>query len=1200
MFKNLIKTPLHQALMLIWFLGLINLIHFPLKEGYCSIDWIFSALLAGLLSLLMAARLRRPIIVSLAIILGLGGLLVSFYQVNVSDLSILGLIIALYCLFLWLAALWMLAHSFLPRILERFKLTGGYRGNNGAKAVENVIHRTCLTIIITTILAVTMETWSMGLIPVAPLLLVPVAMTFLLLAGKRYESRFHSYLFIIFAAWLAVTLFAGATSLASSTAVKVLSLNNPSQGLMLALVGLVALLLGGWLRTQFDEKKAAEAVTITLYLRPLLISALVFCALAVAQGIGLALTGGLVGPAWLTLISCAIASFVLLAANHFFRHYILTFSGAGLGSFIILWLYSAVFHNDLPFGHGAAIGDQCLLLSFLALALAFMAPGFSQSKWQDIYEQPIFALALVFYGLSCFGGLALVAHDSARFPFLPLMILVLILAAFPLTYRFSNGAHIRGLGIACLLSLLVTSLLDSLALERQEAALFFCGWAYVMWLISNLLLPRFNLRFPRWPVAIISWPWLGLLSMGLGLYLTKQPVILQWDFSLYVAGFLFLMARNSMWPGFRWLAILTLTWSGLVFSGASYLVPAGPAFSAKALGRLAMENLLWVNILLLGVSWWRRKGAKLFKEWGWLQTEMAETMIVCTLGVCCLWLAVLANWVGKNILAGSSFNSLSLAEVGIGGLLSLSFLHGLWLSRFKMVVNLFFMAIFCTLLALWATFHPFQLPIFLALWACLLLVADWRLKTNEGFELIQLLSCGVRFWLPCSLLITLLAVIIVPNVSVAERLITLVLASYGVAVLGCRQQNRIWLLGAVLMFVVVLHGLWFVVLDYNIAGLLLPWFSMELTITAWGLQWLIGKILCYQNKLISDQQTIWHLIRKTLTQVLPFIVGLALFEWFLHFYSFAMALLAGKNPRWFVNYGDPFIALLAISLLAGWLVLLIRDRKESFLVYGITLLTGFAGIYIRLLWVGVAPPCVWDTAILLAAACGLFVLQHYILSGPLLNIVLVLPLLALVSVLFQQNSAYTCLTLLVAGALYLWTRRETGRGLFLYLGILAINGAIYLWVPSLVDRSGLLQVYLIPAALTVLLLTHLHRHELKPSVQNSVKLTALAILYSAVTLDVFLVDSLQVFILALILCMSGLMVGIALRTRAFLYTSTAFLILNVLGQLLQLYPEQRLGRALVLMGLGAMITGAMIWFNIKRELILRRIRIYRADLETWN
>ena len=48
------------------------------------------------------------------------------------------------------------------------------------------------------------------------------------------------------------------------------------------------------------------------------------------------------------------------------------------------------------------------------------------------------------------------------------------------------------------------------------------------------------------------------------------------------------------------------------------------------------------------------------------------------------------------------------------------------------------------------------------------------------------------------------------------------------------------------------------------------------------------------------------------------------------------------------------------------------------------------------------------------------------------------------------------------------------------------------------------------------------------------------------------------------------------------------------------YPESRLARALILMFLGVSITGAMIFFNIKRELLLEKIKLFRADLDLWD
>jgi hypothetical protein len=112
-------------------------------------------------------------------------------------------------------------------------------------------------------------------------------------------------------------------------------------------------------------------------------------------------------------------------------------------------------------------------------------------------------------------------------------------------------------------------------------------------------------------------------------------------------------------------------------------------------------------------------------------------------------------------------------------------------------------------------------------------------------------------------------------------------------------------------------------------------------------------------------------------------------------------------------------------------------------------------------------------------------------------------------------------------------------------------------------------------------------------------LAALSILYAGAGLDVFLRPELWVFVLALGLALAGVILGIALRIRAFLYAGVAFLVLNVSGQLLRFYPEQGISRALILLGLGATITGSMVLFNLKREAILQRIRIMRADLAEW-
>jgi hypothetical protein len=134
---------------------------------------------------------------------------------------------------------------------------------------------------------------------------------------------------------------------------------------------------------------------------------------------------------------------------------------------------------------------------------------------------------------------------------------------------------------------------------------------------------------------------------------------------------------------------------------------------------------------------------------------------------------------------------------------------------------------------------------------------------------------------------------------------------------------------------------------------------------------------------------------------------------------------------------------------------------------------------------------------------------------------------------------------------------------------------------------------------SVLVLLHLHRRELRPNVLNGARLAALSALYAGAGLDVFLRPALSVFVLALALALTGVILGIALRIRAFLYAGVAFLVLNVSGQLVRFYPEKGMSRALILIGLGAAITAGMVVFNLQWEAILRRIRIARADLAGW-
>jgi hypothetical protein len=290
------------------------------------------------------------------------------------------------------------------------------------------------------------------------------------------------------------------------------------------------------------------------------------------------------------------------------------------------------------------------------------------------------------------------------------------------------------------------------------------------------------------------------------------------------------------------------------------------------------------------------------------------------------------------------------------------------------------------------------------------------------------------------------------------------------------------------------------------------------------------------------------------------------------------------------------MAIAAPLLLIAYGIGQAKRTRRAVWVYGVATLSGMLALYVRLLWLGLAPVQVWDTAVLIGAAYALVALHRLTPSRPLVHLVMVLPILALGTVPLQLNSPHASGTLLMVGVLYLGMRRATGHVLPLYLGVTALNVGLYLWVPHWAHRFHLGQLYMIPAAMSMLWLLHCHRGDVRPAVLHSVRLATMSVLYASATADVFLRASVMVFAAALGLSLGGIIVGIALRTRAFLYAGIAFFVLNVAGQLVLLFPEQRLGKAVVLLTLGTGITGAMIWFNAQRESLLQRIRIFRSDL----
>ncbi len=1195
MYKQLVRVPLQQAMVLLCVAGLLRVGGW-LNQTHPTWSWVFAAGLGAASLALIAGRFRKPGILAAGTVLGLAVVLATAEQLGVSAPSAPATITALYALVLWRIILYSLSHPITTRLVEVLGLAGGYGPSGGRQTVERIVHWCCFCLVLLGLMGGAMVNSAPGVIPHMPWSVLGLSALFLWLAGERYRSRLHSYLLITIGVWGVISLYSATRGQGQPLVI----VDNAWLSVVLALCAVGILGLAWWITRRFSSAAYHENRIEWLYIVPLRVSAAVIAALAALHSLGLMFLFTLSAPGWNGVLTLAISSMVLLVCTRLLARPFLGIAGVLLAAVAIVWSYGAAIHASLPTGlvpAGSATSDQWLVLASLALMMATMAVVLAPyPRWSVIYGRALYQIAWLTYGWTVVGTLAMLTLPQ---PYTPLVVLALIAGVFPLLRPFGNGVRMRGVAVALLVSLLMVSLLSSHTPPHWELLVALTG-AYGLWFAGNLVLPRFNARFPHWAVAAETWPWFGLLMLIMGIVVDLEEgmpshVSLP-SVAALLASYLLLMLRNSGWPGFPWLAVLAFTLAGTSFVVTRHLHGL-TQFSIGSVGAAAFETLLLANLLLACVSLWRRFGAQLAARLGLRQSELRPALLTASYAICLPWLVALGLWdIALIVMPETIANNKGLA-VAFGSLLSISYLHALKHWRSPAGAQLLVTSAFLTVLAAWGAVKAFHLPLILALWGLLTAVLSlWRITVEAGVA--NLLRNALTRWAIFTPVTALCALMLIPHVSVAERLATLAVVGASAAALGWRFRSRLWMQAATGVILVLMHGVWLLWIPWDHVSVLLPWYALQFAVVTFGLRYYGRAMQVCASRLSTTQPH--ALVREVLVASAPWIGGLAVLEWFWHGFLVVEYLRSTHQISLPVHVWGNAAALLAALVLIALGIWEARRAQRPAWVHAVAFMVAATAIYGRLLWVGLTPINVWDTVAIMTAAYGSFVLQRITLSKPILNLTMVLPLLALLTVSFQLGSTHAALTLLAAGTLYLLTRRATGMGISMVLGLLAVNGCVYLWVPSVAQHYGLFQVYLIPAGLSVLLLLQLHLRELNPNVVNGVRLAVLCTLYATAAVDVFIQEQLAVFALALSLSVLGIVVGIGLRTRAFLYSGVIFLVLNVLGQLIQLYPEQRLGRALLLMGLGATITGLMIWFNIKRELIMERVRIFRADLEDWD
>ena len=333
------------------------------------------------------------------------------------------------------------------------------------------------------------------------------------------------------------------------------------------------------------------------------------------------------------------------------------------------------------------------------------------------------------------------------------------------------------------------------------------------------------------------------------------------------------------------------------------------------------------------------------------------------------------------------------------------------------------------------------------------------------------------------------------------------------------KPRRVWLHISMLFALLgALQTAWLVLPDAHLFSLL-PWMCLQAVLMAAG-----SVIFTYIKTGVSHSKILGFFQAWSRVLLLTAQAGL-LFWLFL--------ISAG----WPASDWDLIAALIASLLCASaWLSNQpIKTRFLSLRLHIVLLWVFVSFIYARLLIFGFASFNAIDTVVLLGFAVLPQILQRYFPKAKLLLAHIFLPLLVLWSIPLQAQSWHASLSLWAVAGLYLTQPRNL---LSPYLALLATNIGVYVWLPVWTSDYGLLHWYVMPAALSVLVM--LQWLSLSDRASRNLRLAALCVLYVSASLDVFLQSALSILALALGLSFIGILLGLWLRIRATCSLASSF------------------------------------------------------------
>jgi hypothetical protein len=313
-----------------------------------------------------------------------------------------------------------------------------------------------------------------------------------------------------------------------------------------------------------------------------------------------------------------------------------------------------------------------------------------------------------------------------------------------------------------------------------------------------------------------------------------------------------------------------------------------------------------------------------------------------------------------------------------------------------------------------------------------------------------------------------------------------------------------------------------------------------------------------------------------------------------------------------VALGGLVVAALAAALLPGRDPLGLSERGRTMYVYAAEALAALLFLHIRVTmpwlfhgwFLHFWPLVVMGIAFIGVGLGEVFVRRRQrVLSEPLQTTGALLPLLPALGFWVLSSQVHYSLLLLSIGVLY--ASLSVLRQSFLY-GILAAtaeNGS--LWY-LLHDSDGLSfvdhpQLWLIPPALSALIAGYVNRERLTPQQSAALRYASAIVIYVSSTVDIFIngvADAPWLPVVLAGLSIVGVLAGIWLRVRAFLYLGTAFLMVAIMTIIWHAAIHQQRTYILWVAGIltGALIIALFGLFEKRRDDVLRVVE----ELKNWH